>query len=228
MWHWAVLAWQYLAAPRRWQLPEDWWSGAGIPALLFQHLAYTALAVGFASLLAVPLGLAVGHTGKGGALVVGAVNILRSIPTLGVLLLALLVLGVGYTPPILALALLAAAPVLAGTYAGISNVDPKVVDAAHAIGMPRRDVLLRVQLPLALPLVLDGVRGATMQVVATTTIAAYAGLGGLGSILIEGVQLRRYDQVLAGAALVTALTLLLDGALSWAVRASAARLRRPR
>ena len=225
MWHWIALAWQYLSAPQRWQLPQDWWAGASIPALLFQHLAYTVLAVGLASLIAVPLGLAVGHTGKGGALVVGTVNILRSIPTLGVLLLVLLVLGVGYTPPILALTLLAAAPVLAGTYAGISNVDPKIVDAAHAIGMPRRDVLLRVQLPLALPLVLDGVRGATMQVVATATVAAYAGLGGLGSILIQGVQLRRYDQVLAGAALVTALTLLLDGALSQAVRASAARRR---
>ncbi|ADG99049.1 binding-protein-dependent transport systems inner membrane component [Segniliparus rotundus DSM 44985] len=225
MLHWIVAAWHVIAAPERWQTPQSWWSGASIPALLFQHLAYTVLAVGLAVLIAVPLGLAVGHTGRGGALVVGAVNTLRSIPTLGVLLLALLFVGVGYTPPILALTLLAAAPVLAGTYAGILNVDPAVVDAAHAIGMPRRDVLVRVQLPLALPLVLDGVRGATMQVVATATVAAYAGLGGLGTILIEGVQLRRYDQVLAGAALVTALTLLLDAMLSLAVRASAARKR---
>jgi osmoprotectant transport system permease protein len=225
MLHWIVAAWHDITAPGRWQMPQNWWSGASIPALLFQHLAYTVLAVSLAALIAVPLGLAVGHTGRGGALVVGAVNTLRSIPTLGVLLLALLFVGVGYTPPILALTLLAAAPVLAGTYAGILNVDPAVVDAAHAIGMPRRDVLLRVQLPLALPLVLDGVRGATMQVVATATVAAYAGLGGLGTILIEGVQLRRYDQVLAGAALVTALTLLLDAILSLAVRASAARKR---
>jgi osmoprotectant transport system permease protein len=222
MMHWIALAWAYLADPTLWSVPDDWWTGASVPALLFQHLAYTALAVGIAALIAVPLGLAVGHTGRGGVLVVATVNTLRSIPTLGVLLLALLLLGVGYVPPIVALTLLAAAPILAGTYAGVANVDAAVVDAAHAIGMPRRDVLLRVQLPLALPLVLDGVRGATMQVVATATVAAYAGLGGLGTILIQGVQLRRYEQVLAGAFLVTALTLLLDAALSWSVRASAA------
>jgi osmoprotectant transport system permease protein len=111
-------------------------------------------------------------------------------------------------------------PLLAGTYAGIANVDPAVVDAARSMGMTERRVLLRVETPNALPLIMGGLRTATLQVVATATVAAYASLGGLGRYLIDGIKVRQFHIALVGALLVTALALILDAALAFAVWAS--------
>jgi len=199
-------------------LTADNWTGpVGLGARIAEHLEYTAIAVGASALIAVPIGLIIGHTGRGTLLVVGAVNALRSLPTLGVLLLGVLVFGLGAAPPLIALTLLGVPSLLAGTYAGIASVEPTVVDAARAIGMTEAQVLLRVEVPNALPLILGGLRNATLQVVATATVAAYASLGGLGRYLIDGIKERQFQLALVGALTVAALALVLDGLLAAAV-----------
>jgi osmoprotectant transport system permease protein len=199
-------------------LTADNWAGpVGLAARILEHLEYTALAVGASALIAIPVGLIIGHTGRGTLLVVGAVNGLRSLPTLGVLLFGTLLFGLGLGPSLVALMLLGVPALLAGTYAGIANIDPTVVDAARAMGMTEAQVLMRVEVPNALPLLLGGLRNATLQVVATATVAAYASLGGLGRYLIDGIKEREFHLALVGALMVAALALVLDGLLAVAV-----------
>ena len=199
---------------------ENWAGKAGLGARIIEHLQYTGVAVAVSAVIAIPIGLIIGHTGRGSFLVVTAVNGLRALPTLGVLLLGVLLWGLGLLPPTVALMLLGIPPLLAGTYAGIANVDPKVTDAARSMGMTERRVLMRVEVPNAMPLILGGLRTATLQVVATATIAAYASLGGLGRYLIDGIKVRQFYLALVGALLVTVLALILDGLLAMAVWAS--------
>ncbi|GAY14061.1 ABC transporter permease [Mycobacterium sp. shizuoka-1] len=198
----------------------NWAGKAGLGMRILEHLQYTAVAVVFSALIAIPIGMLIGHTGRGTFLVVTGVNALRALPTLGVLLLGVLLWGLGLLPPTVALMLLGIPPLLAGTYAGIANVDPTVVDAARSMGMTETRVLLRVEVPNALPLILGGLRTATLQVVATATVAAYASLGGLGRYLIDGIKVRQFYLALVGALLVTVLALVLDGLLALAVWAS--------
>ncbi|MBV8350396.1 MAG: ABC transporter permease [Mycolicibacterium sp.] len=198
----------------------NWYGRAGLAARIGEHLQYTVVAVAVAALIAVPIGLIIGHSGRGTFVVVTSVNALRALPTLGVLLLGVLLWGLGLVPPTVALMLLGIPPLLAGTYAGIANVDPAVVDAARSMGMTESRVLFRVELPNALPLILGGLRTATLQVVATATVAAYASLGGLGRYLIDGIKVRQFYIALVGALMVTALALALDGVLALAVWAS--------
>ncbi|UXA07008.1 ABC transporter permease subunit [Mycobacterium sp. SMC-2] len=201
-------------------LTADNWTGpVGLAARVLEHLEYTAVAVGASALIAIPAGLIIGHTGRGTLLMVGAVNGLRALPTLGVLLLGTLLFGLGMGPPLVALMLLGVPALLAGTYAGIANVDPTVVDAARAMGMTEAQVLW-VEARNALPLILGGLRSATLQVVATATVAAYASLGGLGRYLIDGIKEREFHLALVGALMVAALALALDGLLALAVWAS--------
>ena len=195
----------------------NWAGPSGLTARILEHLTYTAVAVVFSALIAIPLGMLVGHTGRGTFLVVSGVNALRALPTLGVLLLGVLLWGLGLVPPTVALMLLGIPPLLAGTYAGIANVDPDVVDAARAMGMTESRILLRVETPIAMPLILGGLRTATLQIVATATVAAYASLGGLGRYLIDGIKIREFYLALVGALMVTVLALLLDAALAFAV-----------
>jgi osmoprotectant transport system permease protein len=198
----------------------NWVGPVGLGVRTLQHLEYTAAAVAVSALVAIPVGLIVGHTGRGTLVVVSLVNALRALPTLGVLLLAVLLWGLGLVPPIVALMLLGVPPLLAGTYAGVSAVDRTVVDAARSMGMSELGVLFRVEVPNALPLILGGLRTATLQVVATATVAAYASLGGLGRYLIDGVQARQFHIALVGALMVAGLALILDGALAFAVWAA--------
>ncbi len=195
----------------------NWAGPSGLTARILEHLTYTAVAVVFSALIAIPLGMLVGHTGRGTFLVVSGVNALRALPTLGVLLLGVLLWGLGLVPPTIALMLLGIPPLLAGTYAGIANVDADVVDAARAMGMTESRILLRVETPIAMPLILGGLRTATLQIVATATVAAYASLGGLGRYLIDGIKIRQFYLALVGALMVTVLALLLDAALAFAV-----------
>ena len=195
----------------------NWGGPAGLTARILEHLQYTAVAVIFSALVAIPIGMIIGHTGRGTFLVVTGVNALRALPTLGVLLLGVLLWGLGLVPPTVALMLLGIPPLLAGTYAGIANVDRAVVDAARSMGMTEQRVLLRVEVPNALPLILGGLRTATLQIVATATVAAYASLGGLGRYLIDGIKVRQFYLALVGALMVTALALILDAALAFAV-----------
>ncbi len=176
----------------------NWGGKAGLGARILEHLQYTAVAVVVSALIAIPIGLLIGHTGRGTFLVVTGVNALRALPTLGVLLLGVLLWGLGLLPPTVALMLLGIPPLLAGTYAGIANVDPKVVDAARSMGMTETRVLTRVEVPNALPLILGGLRTATLQIVATATVAAYASLGGLGRYLIDGIKVRQFYLALVG------------------------------
>ena len=199
---------------------DNWAGSAGLGARILEHLQYTAVAVAVSAVIAIPIGMIIGHTGRGAFLVVTAVNALRALPTLGVLLLGVLLWGLGLLPPTVALTLLGVPPLLAGTYAGIANVDPKVVDAATSMGMTNWQVLTRVEVPNALPLILGGLRTATLQVVATATVAAYGSLGGLGRYLIDGIKVRQFHIALVGALLVTVLALVLDGLLALTVRAS--------
>ncbi len=198
----------------------NWGGPAGLAARILEHLQYTVIAVIFSALIAIPIGMIIGHTGRGTFLVVTGVNALRALPTLGVLLLGVLLWGLGLIPPTVALMLLGIPPLLAGTYSGIANVDRAVVDAARSMGMTELRILLRVETPNALPLILGGLRTATLQIVATATVAAYASLGGLGRYLIDGIKVREFYLALVGALMVTALALILDAALAFAVWAS--------
>ena len=196
----------------------------GVWARSWEHLWYTILAVVLASVIAIPLGYLVGHTGRGRGLVVASSGAARALPTLGVVTLFGLVLGIGLVAPLVALVLLAIPSVLAGAYAGIEAIDPRTVDAARAMGMSEWQVLTRVEIPLGLPLLLGGLRSATLQVVATATLAAYVGAGGLGRFLFLGLKTQDYPQMLASALLVVALALIMEGVFEIAERVAARRL----
>ncbi|MBF6436715.1 ABC transporter permease [Nocardia cyriacigeorgica] len=216
-------AWAYFTDGANWGGPT------GIERRLAEHLWYSFLAVALSAVIAVPVGLVIGHTRRGSAVVVGFANAMRALPTLGLLTFMVLLLGLGLIPPLLALITVGIPPLLAGAYAGVANVADDVVDASRAMGMTERQILLRVEVPNALPILLTGLRGATLQVVATATIAAYVNLGGLGRYIFDGIGLYRYDRVLVGAVLVALLAMVLDGLLAfatWATMPGTHRLRR--
>jgi osmoprotectant transport system permease protein len=190
--------------------PANWSGPTGIPQRLVEHLGYTALTLLIALVIAVPLGAWIGHTNKGGFLVVGLANGLRALPTLGLLVLLVGAMGIGLLGPLIALVVLAVPPILAGTYAGVRNVDPAIVDAAHGMGMRGRDVLFQVELPNALPLIIGGVRSAVLQVISTATIAAFVALGGLGRFIVDGLAVRDFGQMIGGSVLVALLAIVAD------------------
>lgn len=187
------------------------WTGpSGAPIRVLEHLYYTGITVLLASVIAVPLGLVIGHTGRGGIALVGAANAMRALPTLGLVTFLFLLVPNPRVSTIIALVVLAVPPILAGTYAGVQSVERDVVDAARGMGMTARQQLFQVELPGSLPLVLGGVRNAVLQVVATTAVAAYVGLGGLGRLLLDGLRVVDYAQMLAAALLTALLAVLLD------------------
>lgn len=145
--------------------PAQWTGAGGVPARLAEHLQYTGLVLLIAAAIAVPVGLYVGHTGRGRVGIVALAGALRALPTLGLLTLFVLLAGIGLMPPIWALVILTVPPLLAGTYAGISSVDRNVVDAARAMGMTGRQVLFRAELPNALPVMMGGFRTGVLQAV---------------------------------------------------------------
>ena len=198
--------------------PANWTGQGGIWYLLVEHLGYTVAAVGIAAVIAIPLGIFIGHTNRGSFLVIGASNAARAIPTLGLLVLVVLLLGTGAGPIIGVLALLALPAILTATAAGIHGADHEAVHASRALGMSERQIVAKVEWPLALPLVISGLRSASLQVVATATVAAYSGGVGLGRLLITGNATRNYAEMFAGALLVAVLAIVLDvllGALGW-------------
>ncbi|NUP59104.1 MAG: ABC transporter permease [Pseudarthrobacter sp.] len=194
--------------------PEHWSGSMGIPVRLAEHLQYTGLVVLIAAAIAVPVGLFVGHTGKGRVAVVALAGALRALPTLGLLTLFVLLAGIGLMPPVWALVILTVPPLLAGTYAGISSVDRTVVDAARAMGMTELQVLFKAELPNALTVMFGGFRTAVLQVIATVSVVAYINLGGLGRYLFDGLVLSDFPQMLGGSLLIAALAIAVDLALS--------------
>jgi osmoprotectant transport system permease protein len=204
-----------------WLLATEQYAGPGsIPQRILEHLYYTGVAVAIAAVIAVPIGYFIGHTGLGGVFLVGITGAARALPSFGLILLLVLLMGVTQreTAAIIALVLLGIPPLLAGAYAGINQIPRTVIDAARAQGMKERQILFTVEVPLSLPLVLGGLRGAVLQIVATATLVAYVGLGGLGYDIIQGIPLRRFDQTVGSALVIVMLALLLDAVLALATK----------
>ncbi len=209
----------HLADAWSWILDPSHWEGSdGIPVRLGEHLLYTFAAVALAALVAVPLGLLIGHTGRGRGLAVSSSSAARAVPTLGLITLLALLWGVGLRAPMVAFVVLAIPSILAAAYAGVEAVEPQVRDAARAMGMTGAQVLGKVELPLALPMLWGGIRAGTLQVVATATLAAYVGAGGLGRYLFRGLKTQDYAQMLAAAMLVVVLAIALEVLLGLAQR----------
>ena len=194
--------------------PAQWVGDGSIQVRLGEHLYYTGVSLAIAFVIAVPLGLYIGHTGKGRGVAIAASNISRALPTLGLLAALVLLLGIGLLPAVIVLVILGIPPLLAGVYAGIESVDPQTVDAARAMGMTELQILFKVEIPLGAALVIGGFRAATLQVIATTVVAAYFSLGGLGRFLVDGQSQNDYPKLVGGAILVIALALLVDGILA--------------
>lgn len=201
----------YFAEAFAWMLDPTRFGGpSGIAVRMTEHIVYSLVAVAIAAIGAVPLGYLVGHTGRGRGFVVASSGAARALPTLGVLTLAGLILGIGLMAPMIALVLLAFPSVLAGAYAGVEAIDRQTVDAARAIGMSEWQILTRVEVPLGLPLLLGGLRSALLQVIATATLAAYVGAGGLGRFLFLGLKTQDYAQMLAASLLVMLIAVVFD------------------
>jgi osmoprotectant transport system permease protein len=184
-----------------------------LPLAIWQHLAFTFGSVAIAAIVAIPLGWLIGHTGRGREIAVALSGAARALPSLGLLLLLIMVIGVVHKTEaaVVSFVLLAIPSILAGAYAGFEAIDRTVIEAGRAVGMTPWQVLWKIEVPLGLPLLIGGLRSATLQVVATVTIAAYAGLGGLGFYFVQGIQLNRFTQVLGASLIVVALALFLDG-----------------
>lgn len=186
---------------------ENWSGPLGAGPLLWQQLWYSLVAVALSALIALPVGWWVGHTRRGRGLAVGLSGAARALPTLGLVTLFGVLLGIGLTAPMLAFVVLAVPSILAGAYSAVEGVDPAVVDGARATGLSEWQVLTRVELPLGLPVMLGGLRSAMLQVIATATLAAYVGAGGLGRLVFLGLKTQDYAMMLAASLLVIALAL---------------------
>jgi osmoprotectant transport system permease protein len=189
---------------------SHWTGAAGVLARLVEHLQLCGEAMLLAGVVAIPLALVLGHARRGTALVVSLANASRAVPTLAVLVLLVLRLGIGDRPVVYALALFAFPPMVTNTYAGVRGVDDEVRDAARGVGLSGSQLLRRVEVPLALPLVAAGVRTAAVQVIATATIAAIVGSGGLGRFIVDGFQTNDYGQLVSGVLVVAALAVLIE------------------
>ncbi|MFE1960143.1 ABC transporter permease [Streptomyces sp. NPDC059479] len=198
-----------------WLVSGEQWTGAdGIGHRLAEHLQYSLLATLIAAVIALPLGLLIGHTGRGAFVAINLASFGRALPTVGLVVLVFLASGLSMTPVYVALVALAVPSIVTNTYAGMTAVDPEVKDAARGQGMRGHQVLFQVEIPLALPLIMTGLRLALIQVVATATIAAYVSFGGLGRYVFDGLAQRDLVQVLGGAVLVAVVAVVLDLALS--------------
>jgi osmoprotectant transport system permease protein len=197
-------AWNWLKAPAQWHGSD------GIPIRVLQHLGYSGLSLLVAALIALPLGVWIGHTGKGGVVVVNIANAWRAIPTLGLLVLMVILIGFSILAWLIPLVVLAIPPILINAYEGVAGVDPGLRDAARGMGMTGWQSLRKVELPVALPLIMLGLRTGAIFVVATATIAAEIGLGGLGRYIIDGLSQSNYAEVAGGAVLVVLLALIVQ------------------
>lgn len=197
-------AWSWLTSGQQWQGTDS------IPLRVLQHLGYSGLALLIAVLIALPLGVAIGHTGKGAILIVSLANVWRAIPTLGLLIMMVVLLGFSPLTWLIPLVALAIPPILVNAYEGVLGVDPDLTDAARGMGMTGWQLLFRVEIPVATPLIMLGLRTAAIFIVATATIAAEIGLGGLGRFIIDGLASNQYGQVAGGGALVVALALIVQ------------------
>lgn len=197
--------WEYLTDSFNWSGNEGIW------ARIVEHLWYTFAALGLSVVIGLPIGLRIGHTRRGAFLAINLGNAARALPSLGLLMIAVLLTDqIGFLPVLIALVALGIPPILASTYAGLSGVDPATIDAARGMGMTGREILTKVEIPIGLPLIISGIRSATLQIVSTATIAALVSLGGLGRYVVDGLKLRDFPQMFTGALLVALLAIALD------------------
>ena len=203
---------QWLAEPSR-------WAGAdSIPTRVAEHALVSGLALLIAFLLAAPLGIGLGHWGRGGFLAQNVANIGRALPSMALLALALplafaLGLGLGYWPTLIAMVPLGVPAILTNCYVAVREVDPDVVETARGMGMAEGQVLRKVELPLAAPLIIGGVRNAAVAIIATATLGALVAGGGLGRYIVDGLALQQYERLFVGALLVALLSILVEGLL---------------
>lgn len=198
----------------------NWAGSQGILARTGIYLLDCLLTLVLAAAVALPLGLWIGHTGKLRQVVVSVTGGMRALPTLGLLTALSIWMGLGLGAPLLALTILAIPPILAGAYAGVEAVDPRIVDACHAMGMTGWQTFRLAELPLALPLIVSGLRSAAVQIIATWTVAAYLPIEGLGRYLIDGLAVHDYPEMLGGSIIIIVIELLADGLFALLERAT--------
>ncbi|MEU6506326.1 ABC transporter permease [Streptomyces sp. NPDC046942] len=185
-----------------------WHGYDGIPTRFAEHIGFSLEALLISAVIGLPVGLLTGHYGRGGNALALIATAGRALPTFGLLVLMFIWLGFGLVPVMIPLVVLAVPPILVTTYEAITSVDPSPVDAARGMGMSEARVLFQVEVPVALPLILSGLRTAAIQIVSTATIAAYVGRGGLGRYIIDGLAQKNYEKVVGGASLVAGLALV--------------------
>jgi osmoprotectant transport system permease protein len=202
-----------------WFIDGSHWQGSdGIPTRLGEHIHLSLEAVLIGAVIALPVGVTLGHYGRFGNLAISVSNVGRAIPSYGLLVIAFTVLGFGDGPIVLALTALAIPPMVTNSYVALSEVDPDIKDAARGMGYRELAQLLRIELPLAVPLIMAGLRTSAIQVVATATVAALVAGGGLGRYIVDGFAQFDYTKLFAGALLVAALALATELLLSWLQR----------
>jgi osmoprotectant transport system permease protein len=212
---------QWFADPAHWQGPQ------GIPARVLEHLEYSGFAIAVALLIALPIALYLGHSGRGGFVAINVANIGRALPSFALLGFGLLIaialgLGLGFWPTMFMLVPLAIPPIVTNTFVAIREVDRDVVDAARGMGLSEGQILRSIEVPLGLPLILAGVRTAAVNVVATATLGAVVAGGALGRFIVDGFALREFDQLVAGGILVALLAVVTEVTFSALERASRA------
>ena len=193
---------------------SNWWGSDGMLHRVQEHVGMSAAALATAMAIALPLGLVLGHTGRGGPLAVNLSNLGRAVPSFAIIVLMASIVGIGAKPAYIALVALAVPPMVTNTYTAIRGVDRDVREAAEGMGLTGLQVLARVEIPMGLPLMMAGIRTSAVQVVATATLAALVGWGGLGRYIIDGLATRDFQEVFAGALLVAVLSLLVEIGLS--------------
>lgn len=217
----------FVASGIAWLFDPTHWSGAdGIPTRLFEHVTISAAAVAVACAVAIPIGLRIGHTARHAFVAINLANIGRAVPSYAVMAMILPIslsispeYGLALIPTFLGMTLLAIPPILVNTYAALRGVDRDLIEAARGMGMRETQVLRRVEIPIGLPIIVGGIRTAAVQVVATATLGAVFGYGGLGRYLIDGIARRDFDRLLAGVILVAGLALVTEFGLALVQRA---------
>lgn len=192
--------------------PAHWQGSDGIPVRVFEHLQLTGLSVAVAAAIALPVGMYIGHTGRAAFLAVNVANLGRALPSLAILAFALPVsfafgLGLGFWPTFMAMVPLAIPPILTNTYIAIRSSDPETVEAARGMGMRELQILRSVEVPAGLPIILAGLRTATVNVIATATLGAIVAGPALGRYIVDGFALQDFERLFAGALLVAILAL---------------------
>jgi osmoprotectant transport system permease protein len=203
----------------RWFLDPAHWSGSeGIPIRLAQHVQLSAESVAIGALIALPTGILLGHYGRFGTLAINISNVGRAVPSFGILVITVQLFGLGDLPIIISLTALAIPPMVTNTYVALREVYADIKEAARGMGYREFAQILRVELPLAVPLIMAGVRTSAVQVVATATLAALIAGGGFGRYVIDGLSQQNYAMLVAGAILVALLALATELALAAAER----------